>query len=153
MRYLIGFIVIFIIVVSYLFIRKQVDRKKEKAMDIEIVREGEEHLGSWAYKSPENLIKFRLHRNGGFTYTQVQYPGNDTTQINGSYEIIGLGGGRSTDYYPRLIALNEKNDTIFNYFIAYITPYDTKVNSYDKMVLNQKSIYDTAGFTFYRIKQ
>ena len=153
MRFLIGFIIVFILAISYLFIRKQIDRKKEKAKDIEIVREGEEYLGSWAYKSPDNLIKFRLHRNGDFTYTQVQFPEKDTTQIKGTYEIIGVGGGRSTDYYPRLIALNEKSDTIFNYFIAYITPYDTKVNSYDKMLLNPKSTYDTAGFTFYRIKQ
>ncbi len=155
MRYLLSFILVFLAVAAFLVLRKWFDRKKEKSQDMEIVREGEEHLGSWAHKSPGALIQFRLHRDGKFSYSIVEYPKSDTIKVKGRYRIIGAVAGRSANYYPRLVAIDEKNDTLFNYFIAYITPYDAHAldNGYDKMVLNPKGIYDTVGYTFYRIKQ
>ena len=153
MRYGIYIIIIFLAAATYLVVREWVDRKKEKALDMEIVRADEEHLGSWAHKSPEVLIRFRLHRDGKFTYSSVEYPHGDSTALKGKYEIIGVVGDRSADYYPRLVAVSDKNDTVFNHLIAYITPYDTKVSTLDKMILNRNSVYDTLGYTFYRVSQ
>lgn len=141
-----------VVALLYLLLREWVDRKKEKALEMEVVREAEGHLGSWASKTKEALITLRLRRTGEFSYKFLQYPGLDTIKTMGSYDIIGAGEGRSTDYYPRLVAVNEKNDTLFNFFIAYITPYDSKTEKVDRMILNPNSIYDTVSYTFYRIK-
>jgi hypothetical protein len=142
-----------VIVACYLQFRQWIDVKREKEFEMEVVREGEEHLGSWATKSGNTITFFRLHRNGNFTMKQVQSQHTDTLTTNGRYDIIDAGKGLSENYYPRLIAVGEKNDTFFNYFIAYTTPYDTKTEKVDKMVLNQNSVYDTVSQTFYRIKQ
>ncbi|MES2774441.1 MAG: hypothetical protein V4722_09665 [Bacteroidota bacterium] len=151
MRSFKGLLIVFLTVAGYLAIREWLDRKKEKAQDIEIVREAEEMLGSWANKSKEALVQFRLHRDGKFTYSLVDYQKNDTTRITGKYEVIY---GNSTTYYPRLIATDDKNDTVFNYFIAYVTPYDAYAlnRGYDKLMLNPNNFYDTVSYTFYRVK-
>ena len=49
--------------------------------------------------------------------------------------------------------VDDRNDTVLNYFVAYITPYDTRVEKVDRMVLSPTGVYDTVGYTFYRIKQ
>jgi hypothetical protein len=153
MKFFVGLIAIAIAASAYLLIRSWVDAREEKKKDIEIPRDGEEYLGSWANKNKKALIQFRLQRNRQFTHKMVEYPGNDTILIQGNYDIIGLNGQRRPDKYPRLIALNEKKDTILNMFIAYITPYDSKVEKIDRMVLSPNGIYDTINYTFYRIKQ
>ena len=142
-----------VFVAIFLLVRGWIDRKAKLALDKEIVRDGEEYLGSWGSKSEKSLILFRLYRDGRFSFKQVEYPGTDTIETKGSYEIIGIGEGRTVYYYPRLITFNEQHDTLFNYYIAYVTPYDTKVEKTDRMVLNPRSMYDTVGFTFFRIKQ
>ncbi len=148
-------IIIFFAGWGYLTLRQWLDRKKEKAQDIEIIRENEEYLGSWASKSLESLIKFRLHRDGKFTYKMVDYNRADSTTITGRYEVIGTAGGNDPVYYPRLIAIDDKNDTVFNYFLAYVTPYDSYATNrgYDKMILNPHGSYDTVAYTFFRIEE
>src|SRR5688572_29475981 len=116
-----------LVVALFLLLRNFFDEKVENAMDIEVVRDGEEHLGNWASKTNESLIHFRLRRDQRFTWKLVKYPKGDTVTIEGKYDIIGPGADRTTEYYPRIIAVDEKNDTLINFFIAYVTPYDTKV--------------------------
>lgn len=144
-------LVVFFVVLGYLTIRGWLDRRKEKAHNIEIVRENEEYLGSWAYKSPDLLIQFRLQRDKKFTYILVNYHKKDTITITGQYEIAD---NRNIINYPRLIAISDKSDTLFNHFIAYITPNDAFASDagYDKMVLHENGIYDTVAYTFYRVK-
>lgn len=141
-----------VIVGIFLWIRSCVDEQVEKALDVEVIREGEEHLGNWAKKSKEALIYFRLHRDAQFTWKMVSYPKGDTVTTKGTYDIIGPDVYRSPDYYPKLIGFNEKHDTLFQFFIAYITPYDTKVEKVDRMVLRPNSIYDTVSYIFFRVK-
>lgn len=152
-RYILYPFILLVIVGGFLTIRKWVDRKVEKANDMEVVREGEEYLGSWASKSATGLVQFRLRRNGEINYTVTTYPQSDTVKINGKYEILTAPGGRNVQYYPRLLAISDKGDTIFNYFIAYITSYGSTVDKTDKMILNRNNRYDTTGYIFYRIKQ
>ena len=128
------------------------DRKREKLLNVEIARYDEMHLGIWANKSDSSFILFRLHRDGSFDYKFVPCPQYDTVMIKGNFYMKGVSEGGSTDYYPRLIAIDEKRDTLFNFFIAYITPYDSKTDKIDKLVLNPNSIYDTVSYVFYRIK-
>ncbi|AXY76365.1 hypothetical protein D3H65_21245 [Paraflavitalea soli] len=144
------YLFIFTVVVALcLLIRGWIDSGIEKAMDIEVVRDGEEHLGNWAGNWPKGWIFFRLHRDGIFSAKIAGPPHGDTIQVNGSYDIVA---GNNTAYYPRLIAVGDKKDTLFNYFIAYITPYDTKVEKVDKLVLSPTGIYDTVSYTFYCVK-
>ncbi|MCF3110828.1 hypothetical protein LL912_18735 [Niabella sp. CC-SYL272] len=152
--YILGALLILVTVGGYLGIRKWADRRTERNQDTEIVRENEEYLGSWAQKSDGSFIRFRLQRDGGFLYKLVQYPGRDTTTINGSYAIVTVSGNSSTDQYPRLIAVSDQGDTIINHYIAYITPYDVVAldGGYDKMVLNPGGRLDTTGLAFFRIK-
>ncbi|HEX6181938.1 MAG TPA: hypothetical protein VFZ47_11880 [Chitinophagaceae bacterium] len=139
-------------VALFLLLRNFFDEKVENALDIEVVREDEEFLGNWASKTGESLIQFRLRRDQRFTWKLVKYPKGDTITIEGKYDIIGPSKDRTAEYYPRLIAVDQNNDTLFNYFIAYVTPYDTKVEKVDRLVLNPNSIYDTVSYTFYRVK-
>ena len=136
----------------FLWIRSWVDEKREKAFDVEVVRDGEEHLGIWGRKTNRSLTYFRLHRDGQITWTMVRYPGEDTVVMKGTYDIIGVAEGRTTEYYPKIIAVDEKHDTILNSFFAYVTPYDTRTEKIDRLVLSSNSIYDTASYTFYRIE-
>ncbi len=138
-----------IVVALYLLLRGWIDSGIEKARDIEIVREGEEHLGTWAGNWRKGQLLFRLRRDGTFTARNAGPLREDTIQVKGSYDIVG---GHNTAYYPRLVAIDEKQDTLFNCFIAYITPYDSKVEKVDKMVLSPTGIYDTISYTFYRIE-
>jgi len=154
-RYLLGALLLLIAGGSYLAIRQWIDRRTEKKQDTEIVREGEEMLGSWGQKSASSLIRFRLRRDGTFTYKLVQYPQSDTVVINGTYGIATSAGSKSGGDYPRLIAVSDKGDTIINHFIAYLTPYDAAAldKGYDKMILNAGGRLDTTGLVFYRIKE
>lgn len=154
-RYLLGALLLLIAGGGYLAIRQWMDRRTEKKQDTEIIREGEEILGSWGQKSANNLIRFRLRRDGTFTYKLVHYPQSDTVVVNGAYEIATSAGSRSSGDYPRLIAVSNKGDTVINHFIAYLTPYDAAAldQGYDKMILNAGGRLDTAGLVFYRIKE
>jgi hypothetical protein len=144
------YLFIFAVVVALcLLIRGWIDSGIEKVRDIEIIRDGEEHLGNWAGNWEQGRLFFRLRRDGTFTARKVGILQGDTIQIKGNYDIVG---GNNSAWYPRLIAVDERKDTLFNCFIAYLTPYDTKVEKVDKMVLNPTSIYDTVSYTFYRIK-
>lgn len=138
-------------VAIFLFLRNCVDRKVEKVTGKEIVREDEEYLGSWASKSKESYISFRLRRDGTFNYMLVNYPGNDTNKITGKYELLNSPSG-DIKYFPRLCTFNANGDTLFNYFIRSITPYNS-TDKYSKMVLSPNSVYDTIEYLFYRIKQ
>lgn len=153
-RYLLGALLVLTIGGGYLGLRNWLDRRTEKKQDTEIIREGEEILGSWGQKSAGSLIRFRLRRDGTFTYKLVQYPLSDTVTINGRYGIASANGHLKTGDYPRLIAVSVKGDTIINHYIAYLTPYDaTALNQgYDKLILNAGGGLDTAGLVFYRIK-
>lgn len=153
-RYLLGALLLLIIAGGYLGLRYWLDRRTEKNQDTEIIREGEEMLGSWGQKSARNLVRFRLRRDGTFTYKLVQYPLPDTITINGRYGIASANGHAKTGDYPRLIAVSDKGDTIINHYIAYLTPYDAVAldQGYDKMILNAGGRLDTAGLVFYRLK-
>lgn len=152
--YILGALLVLVTAGGYLGIRKWTDRRTEQNQDTEIVRENEEHLGSWAQKSDGRFIRFRLQRDGRFLYKLVQYPGGDTTTINGSYAIVTVPGNSRTDPYPRLIAVSDQGDTIINHYIVYITPYDAVAldEGYDKLILNAGGRFDTTGLVFFRIK-
>ncbi len=138
-----------ILVALFLLARKWFDEKKEDLFDMEVVRQDEEHLGQWAGRSAKAFILFRLKRDNSFTGKYVLGEQTDTVRISGKYDIIG---GSNTAYYPRLVAVGQNGDTLLNFFIAYVTPYDSKVSKVDKMVLNPNSIYDTISYVFYRVK-
>lgn len=138
-----------IVVALFLFIRTLKDRKQEKVFDKEIVREGEEYLGQWAGRYAEAFFYFRLKRDGSFISKRVPYGQADTIYTNGRYDIIE---GQSTAYYPRLLTLAENGDTLFNFYLASVTPYDTKVMRVDRLVFQPNSLYDTVSFVFYRVK-
>lgn len=147
---------LFILMVAvglFLFLRKCTDLQVEKVTGKDIVREGEEMLGTWATKSKDVYFQFRLKRDGTLDYTFVQLPGKDTTRIKGTYIVAGAGGGNSINYFPRIYGFNEKADTIFNYYVRYVTPYGSTIDKYDRLILSDKSIYDTTEYKFYRIKQ
>ena len=135
----------------FLWIRSCVDGAREKVFGYEVVREDEELLGIWGNKSERALIYFRLHRDGNFTWKMVEYPKGDTVTRTGTYDVIGPDVYRRTDYYPKLIAVDGK-DTLMNFFIAYVTPYDSKVDKVDRLVLSPHGIYDTVSYTFFRLK-
>ena len=88
------------IVAVFLFLRKCADRKVEKITGKEIVREDEEYLGSWASKTKNSYIAFRLRRDGAFHYSLVAYPVKDTTKISGKYELLNSPGG-NLNYFPK----------------------------------------------------
>lgn len=134
----------------FLFLRKCIDRRVEKVTDKEIVRENEEILGSWASKSKEAFVMFRLRRDGTLNYSLVKYPATDTTKITGKYEFVNAHG--NANYFPRLYAISDNGDTIFNYYVRYITPYNSTVDKYAKLILNPNSVFDTVEYVFYRIK-
>jgi hypothetical protein len=138
------------IVAVFLFLRNCVDRKVEKITGKEIVREDEEYLGSWASKSKESYISFRLRRDGAFNYSMVKYPATDTNKIIGKYELLSPTG--NANYFPRLCTFKDNGDTLFNYYIRYISPYNS-TDKYSKMVFNPNSVFDTIEYVFYRIKQ
>ena len=62
-------------------------------------------------------------------------------------------GGNDPKYFPRLYAINQKGDTLFNYYVRYLTKYDMTIDKVDKMMLSPNNVFDTLAFTFYRIKQ
>ncbi|HMU46754.1 MAG TPA: hypothetical protein PKC72_10325 [Chitinophagaceae bacterium] len=142
-------ILLVVIVGIFLFLRQCVDRKVENLEDKEVVREGEELLGTWGTKTAASYLQFRLKRNGSLDYMLVKFPEKDTTQIKGTYTIAD---GANTSYFPRLVLLNEKSDTIFNYYIRSVTSYGSTAR-YDNLVISPNSIYDTIEYKFYRIKQ
>ncbi len=147
-----GFLLILFLGLGFLLVRKIFDRGVEKITDSEVVRENEEYLGSWASKSDKGLVLMRLHRNGVLNYTTVAYPSNDSIIVKGSYKYVSE---RNNDrkYFPRLYAFKENGDTIFNYYVRYLTKYDMTIDKVDKMEISPNSVYDTVAFTFYRIKK
>ncbi len=152
-RYMIYLGILLLLVGGYLVIRKWVDQRVEKNTDTEVVRENEEYLGTWASKSDTGFTLFRLHRGGKLTLRLVHYPATDTTTIAGTYVYAGVEGGNNIKYFPRLYTFNEKGDTLFNYYIRYLTKYDMTIDQVDKMILSPNNVFDTMAFTFYRIKQ
>lgn len=146
---------IFILVVSvslFLFLRTCVDKKVEKVTGKDVVREGEEMLGTWASRSPNGYVQFRLKRDGSLEYMQIQFPANDTIKVKGDFSIIS-STSRNINYFPRLYGFQENGDTLFNYYIRSVTPYNSTVSKYDNLILSNNSIYDTIEYKFYRIKQ
>ncbi|MBK8520325.1 MAG: hypothetical protein WAT20_11050 [Ferruginibacter sp.] len=152
-RYTMYMVILLVLVGGYLFLRKVIDRRVEKITDTEVIRENEEYLGTWASKSDSGFIMFRLHRDGKLTYRLVQYPGTDTTTIHGKYVFVGAGGANDPAYFPRLYTFTENGDTLFNYYMRYLTKYDMTIDKIDKMILSPNNVFDTMGFTFFRIKQ
>ncbi|OSZ73593.1 hypothetical protein CAP36_16370 [Chitinophagaceae bacterium IBVUCB2] len=136
----------------FLFLRKCVDRKVEKVTDKEVVREGEEMLGTWASKSANGYIQFRLKRDGSLEYVLAEIPARDTVKIKGSFS-ISAAAGRSMNYFPRLYGFRENGDTLFNFYIRSVTPYNSTVSKYDNLILSPNSVFDTIEYKFYRIKQ
>ncbi|WP_018630979.1 hypothetical protein [Niabella aurantiaca] len=151
--YIRGALLLFMIAGSYLGIRKWADRRTEREQDTEIVREGEEYLGTWGNRSDAAFIIFRLHRNGAFTFRIKEASQKDTVITTGQYEWLPLRDARSINDYPRIIARDASGDTIFNYFVAYITPYDSKTDKTDRMELSVNGKADTTGYTFFRLNQ
>ncbi len=152
-RYIIYAAILLVLVGGYLVVRKMMDRSVEKNTDTEVVRENEEYLGTWASKSDSGFTMFRLHRDGKLTYHLVHYPGTDTTTIRGKYVYAGVEGGNDSKYFPRLYTFTEKGDTLFNYYVRYLTKYDMTIDKVDKMILSPNNVFDTLAFTFFRIKQ
>ena len=144
--------ILVLVVGLFLFLRKCVDRKVEQVTGKEVVREGEEMLGTWASKSAGGYVQLRLKRDGTLEYALAELPGNDTTKIKGSFVIRPATNG-NTNFFPRLYGLRENGDTLFNYFIRSVTPYNSTVSKYDNLILSPNSIFDTIEYKFYRIKQ
>lgn len=151
-RYSITVIIVILAASAFLAIRKLVDRRTEKNNDTEVVRDEEEYLGSWASKSADGFIKMRLHRDGKLTYTYVSGTEGDTAIIHGKYQYVH-GAPNEINYFPRLYTFNEKGDTIFNYYVRYLTRYNMTIDKVDKMILSPNSVFDTIGYTFYRVKK
>ncbi len=147
-----GFIVLFIGVAAFLGIRHWLDRKREKAQDVEIIRadweEGDAHLGSWAQKNREVFIQFRLKRDGSFSYETVTYPANDTVRYSGQYQVVSVSG--SNGAYPRLIAISDKGDTIIHHYVYLNRAAKQNV---DVLNLAKDNSIDATVIQFYRIKQ
>jgi hypothetical protein len=96
---------------------------------------------------------FRLYHDGILTYSTVHYTRTDTTTIKGKYTFVGVAGGNNAKYFPRLYTFTAKGDTLFNYYVRYLTKYDMTIDKVDKMILSPYNVFDTMAFTFYRIKQ
>lgn len=146
---------IFILVVAvslFLFLRTCGDKKVEKVTGKDVVREGEEMLGTWASKSSNGYVQFRLKRDGTLEYMQIQFPANDTIQVKGDFSITS-STSRNVNYFPRLYGFRENGDTLFNYYIRSVTPYNSTVSKYDNLILSDNSLFDTVEYKFYRIKQ
>jgi len=141
-------VVLAFVVALFLVVRNWVDRKREKILDKEIVREGEEWLGQWSGYTSEAFCYFRLKRDGNFTSKTVIHGQHDTSHVNGQYQIID---GQSASWYPRLLAISETGDTVFNFYLASVTPYGSTVSKADRMVLQPNSLYDTVSYIFYRV--
>ena len=152
-RYIIYMFILLALVGGYLVVREMTDRRVEKNTDTEVVRENEEYMGTWASKSDSCFMMFRLHSDGKLTYRIAQYSDTDTTTIQGKYVYVGVGGGNDPKYFPRLYTFTEKGDTLFNYYMRYLTKYDMTVDKVDKMILSPNDVFDTLAFTFFRIKQ
>lgn len=149
--YIQGALLLFMITGGYLGIRKWADRRTEKRLDTEIPREGEAYLGTWGNRSDAAFIVFRLHRNGAFTFKLKETPKKDTVVVTGRYEWLPLRDARDINHYPRIIARDARGDTLFNYFVAYITPYGSKADKTDRMELKVNGRNDTKGYTFFRL--
>lgn len=145
-------LILLIGVALFLFLRKCVDRRVEEVTGKEIVREGEEMLGTWASKSKNGFVQFRLKRDNTMEYVMAQAPAFDTIKIKGKF-LISSSTSRNVDFFPRLYAFKENGDTLFNYYIRSVTPYNSTVNKYDNLIVSPNSIYDTVEYKFYRIKQ
>lgn len=147
-----GTFLLFITTGVYLCARKWTDVQKEKARDIEIVREGEEYLGTWGHQSETGYIAFRLHRNGVFTCKIEEAAAKNMAIRKGHYKWLPLRAATDINRYPRIIAIDARGDTIFNYFVAYVTPYDSKTDKTDRMVLTINGRMDTTGIIFFRLE-
>lgn len=144
--------ILLVVVGVFLWLRQCVDRKVEKVTGKEVIREGDEILGTWATRSAQAFFQFRLKRDGTLEYTLVQLPAKDTTKIIGKFSIADARGNDAR-FFPRLYGFDEKGDTLFNYFIQRVTPYNSTVDKYDQLILSPNSIFDTIVYKFYRIKQ
>lgn len=147
-----GFILLFIGVTAFLGIRHWLDRKREQAQDVEIIRSdmdaGDAHLGSWAQKNANALIRFRLRREGGFSYEAIIYAANDTIRYSGRYQIIATPGQHGT--YPRLVAVSSEGDTVINQYVYLSRAVKQNV---DILNLAKDNSPDAEAMQFYRIQQ
>jgi len=143
-------IILLIVVGVFLWVRKCVDRKVEQVTGKEVVREDEELLGTWASKSPKGYVKFRLRRDGTLDYFISEHPG-DTVVMNGTYT-VAPANSTNAKYFPRLYGFNAAKDTLFNYYIRYVTPYGS-TQKYDQLIVSPNSVFDTIEYKFYRLKQ
>ena len=148
---IIPYILVVLAVGLFLFLRKCIDQKVEKILDKEIVRENEEFLGTWASKSKDAFVMFRLRRDGTLNYSYIKYPDTDTIKITGKYQFAFTGSNHT--YFPRLYTISDKGDTIFNYYIRYVTPYNSTIDKYSRLILSPNNMFDTVEYVFYRIKQ
>ncbi len=148
---IIPYVLIVLTVGLFLFLRKCIDQKVEKVTGKEIVRENEEILGTWASKSNAAFVMFRLRRDGTLNYSFIKYPATDTIKIIGKYEYVFSGS--NPNYFPRLYTISDKGDTIFNYYVRYITPYNSTIDKYSRLILSPNNMFDTVEYIFYRIKQ
>ncbi|MEI9954818.1 MAG: hypothetical protein WDM90_00540 [Ferruginibacter sp.] len=139
---------------AFLMLRHWLDRKREKIEDIDIVRpdmyDGDAHLGTWAQKSGNVLVTFRLKRDGNFTYEVDKDTPKDTVKYEGQYQVMPTVIGNDRLQYYRLVAVSNKGDTVINSFIE--TTHATKRNV-DVLSLKNDSSPDAAAMLFYRIKQ
>ena len=141
-------LVVIVVAAIFLTARTWLDRAREQVFDREVVREGEEYLGQWSGRTADALFYIRLKRDGSFISKRVRNGYADTIHTNGRYQVVD---GQAAGYYPRLLTISDGGDTLFNFYMASVTPYGSTVTKVDRMVLQPNSLYDTVSFLFYRV--
>ena len=142
----------FLIIGLFLWIRKCVDRGVERITGEEIIREGDELFGTWASKTNEGMLQFHLKRYGSLSYMLINLATNDTNKSTGHYSVLN-NRTASPGYFPRICAISDNGDTLMNYYIQYVTPYNSTIDKYDRLILSPHSMYDTVAWKFYRLKK
>lgn len=146
---------LFILAVAiFLAVRYWLDRKREAIQQIDIVRKdldlGDSHLGSWAMKNDTTLTIVRFRRDGFFSCQHISYLTKDTIKEQGRFSIITSYVDEKGLHYPRIIAISDQGDTLFNHFL-HITRATKK--NVDILVLQPNENTDSLKAVFYRIKQ
>lgn len=141
-------IVLAIVVAIFLAFRGWIDRQREQLLDTEIIREGDEHLGRWSGRIVNDFFYLRLKRDGSLSCKHVPAGGTDTIAATGRYEILD---GLDNSYFPRIVAVDNNGDTLFNFYLASVTPYGSTDSKADRMVLKPNSLYDTGSYVFFRV--
>lgn len=152
-RYIAGAVLLFSVAGTYLAVRGGLGRLSEAKWTMDVAREEEAYLGAWANISPSALIVFRLQRDGRFTFQIRESSTGDTGMITGQYTWEPLKTSDQINFYPRIIARDAKGDTIFNYYVQFITPSESAADKIDHMELKTKGRSDSTGYTFFRLAQ